>query len=50
MALKFLHYIVISAEVGVPIKPSNLLDMGGAFFFALLFFSFIKRKTTEAQK
>lgn len=45
-ALKHLRYEAISAEIGVPIKASNPLDMGGAFVFAWLFFSFIKRKPT----
>ena len=41
--LKVLRYQAISDSVGVPISPQNPLDMGGAFVFAWLFFSFLNR-------
>lgn len=43
-ALKILRYQAISDSIGVPIKTQNPLDMGGAFVFAWLFFSFLKRE------
>ena len=43
-ALKVLRYQVISDSAGVPISPQNPLDMGGAFVFAWLFYSFLKRQ------
>ena len=43
-ALKVLRYQAISDSVGVPISPKNPLDMGGAFVFAWLFFSFLNRQ------
>ena|SRR3989344_5422584 len=42
-ALKVLRYQAISDSVGVSISPRNPLDMGGAFVFAWLFFSFLNR-------
>jgi len=42
--LKVLRYQAISDSVGVPISPQNPLDMGGAFVFAWLFFSFLNRQ------
>ncbi len=43
-AVKFLRYQVISEDIGTTITPSNPLDMGGAFVFAYLFFSFLNKK------
>jgi hypothetical protein len=43
-AAKFLRYQVISEDIGTTITPSNPLDMGGAFIFAYLFFSFLNKK------
>jgi uncharacterized membrane protein (DUF4010 family) len=40
---KIIRYQAISDSVGVPISPRNPLDMGGAFSFALLFYSFLNR-------
>ena len=48
-ALKVLRYEAISDSVGVPIKPRNPLDMSGAFIFAWLFFSFLKREEKNKQ-
>jgi len=43
-AVKYLRYQVISEEIGISITPSNSLDMGGAFVFSYLFFSFLNIK------
>lgn len=43
-ALKILRYQAISDSVGLAIKPQNPLDIAGAFVFAWLFFSLLKRK------
>ena len=43
-AAKFLRYQVISEYIGTTITPSNPLDMGGAFVFSYLFFSFLNKK------
>ena len=43
-AAKFLRYQVISEDIGTTITPSNPLDMGGAFVFAYLFFTFLNKK------
>jgi hypothetical protein len=48
-ALKVLRYQAISDSVGVPVSPKNPLDMGGAFVFAWLFFSFLNRKEKNKQ-
>lgn len=48
-ALKVLRYQAISDSVGVPISPKNPLDMGGAFVFAWLFFSFLNRQEKNKQ-
>lgn len=48
-ALKELRYQAISDSVGVPISPQNPLDMGGAFVFAWLFFSFLNRQEKTKQ-
>ena len=48
-ALKVLRYQAISDSVGASIKPQNLLDMGGAFIFSWLFFSFLKREEKNKQ-
>ena len=42
-AAKVIRYQPISDSVGVPISPKNPLDMGGAFVFAWLFYSFLNR-------
>lgn len=42
-AAKVIRYQVFSDSVGVPISPRNPLDMGGAFVFAWLFYSFLNR-------
>jgi hypothetical protein len=43
-AAKYLRYQVISEDIGTSITPSNPLDMGGAFIFSYLFFSFLNIK------
>jgi len=43
-AAKYLRYQVISEDIGISITPSNPLDMGGAFIFSYLFFSFLNIK------
>jgi len=43
-AAKYLRYQVISEDIGTSITPSNPLDMGGAFVFSYLFFSFLNIK------
>jgi len=43
-ALKFLRYQVISEDIGTTITPSNPLDMGGAFIFSWMFYSFLNHK------
>ena len=43
-AAKYLRYQVISEDIGASITPSNPLDMGGAFVFSYLFFSFLNIK------
>lgn len=48
-ALKVPRFQAISDSVGVPIKPQNPLDMSGAFIFAWLFFSFLKREKKNKQ-
>jgi len=48
-ALKVLRYQAVSDSVGVPISPKNPLDMGGAFIFAWLFFSFLNRQEKTKQ-
>lgn len=52
-AAKVIRYQAISDNVGVPISPRNPLDMGGAFVFAWLFYSFInsapRKATSKAQ-
>ena len=48
-ALKVLRYQAISDTIGFTISPKNPLDMGGAFLFAWLFFSFLKRKEKNKQ-
>jgi len=48
-AFKILRYQAISDSVGAPIRPQNPLDMGGAFVFAWLFFSFLKREEKNKQ-
>ena len=42
-AAKIISYQAISDSLGVPISPRNALDMGGAFVFAWLFYSFLNR-------
>jgi hypothetical protein len=52
-AAKVIRYQAIFDNVGVPISPRNPLDMGGAFVFAWLFYSFIntgpRKATSKAQ-
>lgn len=42
-AAKVIRNQATSDSVGVHISPRNPLDMGGAFVFAWLFYSFLKR-------
>ncbi len=46
-AAKVIRYQAISDSVGVHISPRNPLDMGGAFVFAWLFYSFLNRAKGE---
>ena len=48
--LKVLRYKIISDSVGVSINLKNPLDMSGAFVFAWLFFSLLKREEKNKQQ
>lgn len=43
-SMKYMQYEAISENIGTKIAPKNPLDFSGAFIFAWVFFSLLKRE------